>query len=94
MGHKYAIVKDGIVQNLIQWDGDEYHADGELIEATHDAWIGGGYTDGAFVPRPIEPAPEPTAEQMQAEADKASARSKLEALGLTEAEINALIGSV
>jgi len=94
MSHKYAIVKNGIVQNLIQWDGGEYHADGELIEATHDAWIGGAYTDGAFVPRPIEPAPEPTAEQLQAEADKASARSKLEALGLTEAEINALIGAV
>ena len=94
MSHKYAVVKDGIVKNLIQWDGGEYHADGQLIEATHDAYIGGAYTDGAFVPRPIEPAPEPTAEQMQAEADKASARSKLEALGLTEAEINALIGSV
>ena len=94
MSHKYAVVKNGIVQNLIQWDGDEYHADGELIEATHDAWIGGAYTDGAFVPRPPEPAPEPTAEQLQAEADKASARSKLEALGLTGAEINALIGAV
>ena len=94
MSHKYAVVKDGIVQNLIQWDGDEYHADGELIEATHDAWIGGAYTDGAFVPRPPEPAPEPAAEQLQAEADKASALSKLEALGLTEAEINALIGAV
>jgi len=94
MSHKYAIVKDGIVQNLIQWDGGEYHADGQLIEATHDAYIGGAYTDGAFVPRPPEPEPEPTAEQLQAEADKASARSKLEALGLTEAEINALIGAV
>jgi hypothetical protein len=94
MSHKYAVVKDGIVQNLIQWDGGEYHADGQLIEATHDAWIGGAYTDGAFVPRPPEPALEPTAEQLQAEADKASARSKLEALGLTEAEINALIGAV
>ena len=89
MSHKYAVIKNGIVQNLIQWDGDEYHADGELIQATHDAWIGGAYTDGAFVPRPPEPAPEPTAEQLQAEADKASARSKLEALGLTEAEIKA-----
>ena len=94
MSHKYAVIKNGIVQNLIQWDGDEYHADGELIQATHDAWIGGAYTDGAFLPRPPEPAPEPTAEQLQAEADKASARSKLEALGLTEAEINALIGAV
>jgi hypothetical protein len=94
MSHKYAVVKDGIVQNLIQWDGDKYQADGELIEATHDAWIGGAYTDGAFVPRPPELEPEPTAEQLQLEADKASARSKLEALGLTEAEINALIGAV
>jgi hypothetical protein len=94
MSHRYAIVKDGIVQNLVQWDGDEYQVDGELIEATHDAWIGGAYTDGAFVPRPLEPAPEPTAEQLQAEADKASALSKLEALGLTEAEISALIGAV
>lgn len=94
MSHRYAIVKNGIVQNLIQWDGDEYQADGQLIEASHDAWIGGAYTDGAFVPRPPEPEPEPTAEQLQAEADKASARSKLEALGLTEAEINALIGAV
>jgi len=93
MSHKYAIVKDGIVQNLIQWDGGEYQADGQLIEATHDAWIGGAYTDGAFVPRPEEPTPEPTEEELQLEANKISARSKLEALGLTEAEINALIGN-
>ena len=93
MSHKYAIVKNGIVQNLIQWDGGEYQADGEMIEATHDAWIGGAYIDGAFVPRPEEPAPEPTEEELQLEANKISARSKLEALGLTEAEINALIGN-
>ena len=90
MSHKYAIVKNGIVQNLIQWDGDEYQVDGELIEATHDAWIGGAYIDGAFVPRPIEPAPEPTAEQLQAQADKESANQKLRDLGLTDAEIEAL----
>lgn len=90
MSHKYAVVKDGIVQNLIQWDGDEYQADGELIEATHDAWIGGAYIDGAFVPRPVEPAPEPTAEQLQAQADRQSALDKLTALGLTKQEIQAL----
>jgi len=90
MSHKYAIVKNGIVENLIQWDGGEYHADGELIEATHDAWIGGAYTNGAFVPRPPEPAPEPTAEQLQAQADRQSAFDKLTALGLTEQEIFAL----
>ena len=91
MSHKYAIVKDNVVQNLVQWDGvSEFNVDGELIEASHDAWIGGAYTDGAFVPRPPEPAPEPTAEELQAQADRQSAIDKLTALGLTEQEIKAL----
>jgi hypothetical protein len=91
MSHKYAIVKDNVVQNLVQWDGvSEFNVDGELIEASHDAWIGGAYTDGAFVPRPPEPAPEPTAEELQAQADRQSALDKLTALGLTEQEISAL----
>ena len=91
MSHKYAIVKDNVVQNLVQWDGvSEFNVDGELIEASHDAWIGGAYTDSAFVPRPVEPAPEPTAEELQAQADRQSALDKLTALGLTEQEIQAL----
>jgi len=91
MSHKYAIVKDNVVQNLVEWDGvSEFNVDGELIEASHDAWIGGAYTDGAFVPRPVEPAPEPTAEELQAQADRQSALDKLTALGLTEQEIAAL----
>jgi len=91
MSHKYAIVKDNVVQNLVEWDGvSEFNVDGELIEASHDAWIGGAYTDGAFVPRPVEPAPEPTAEELQAQADRQSALDKLTALGLTEQEIQAL----
>jgi len=91
MSHKYAIVKDNVVQNLVEWDGvSEFNVDGELIEASHDAWIGGSYTDGAFVPRPVEPAPEPTAEELQAQADRQSALDKLTALGLTEQEIYAL----
>ena len=88
---KYAIVNSGIVENIIEWDGtSEYHTDGVLVEADANAWIGGAYTDGAFVPRPPEPEPELTPEQIQAEADKASAVSKLQALGLTDAEIEAL----
>ena len=91
MSHKYAIVKDNLVQNLVEWDGvSEFNVDGELIEASHDAWIGGAYTNGAFVPRPPEPAPEPTAEELQAQADRQSALDKLTALGLTEQEISAL----
>ena len=91
MSHKYAVVKDNVVQNLVEWDGvSEFNVDGELIEASHDAWIGGSYTDGAFVPRPPEPQPEPTAEELQAQADRQSALDKLTALGLTEQEIQSL----
>jgi hypothetical protein len=91
MSHKYAVIKDNVVQNLVEWDGvSEFNVDGELIEASHDAWIGGSYTDGAFVPRPPEPEPEPTAEQLQAQADRQSALDKLTALGLTEQEIQSL----
>ena len=87
----YAIIKSGIVENIVEWDGtSDYNVDGVLVEADANAYIGGVYTDGAFVARPPEPEPEPTPEQIQAEADKASAISKLEALGLTDAEIEAL----
>jgi hypothetical protein len=92
---KYAIVNSGVVRNIIEWDGiSKYHADGVLVEANANAWIGGVYADGAFVARPPEPEPEKTVEQIQAEADKASAISKLEAIGLTEAEIKALSSGV
>ena len=92
---KYAIVKDSAVKNIIEWDGvSEFNVDGELIQADANAYIGGVYADGAFVARPPEPEPEKTAEQIQAEADKASAVSKLEALGLTDAEIKALSGGM
>lgn len=93
MSHKYAIVKDGVVTNLVQWDGtSEFNVDGYLVEATHDAWIGGGYADGTFAARPAPEPVEPTAEELQAATDKQSAVDKLTALGLTEDEINALIG--
>tara|TARA_B100001142_G_scaffold17129_1_gene15899 strand:- start:6015 stop:6296 length:282 start_codon:yes stop_codon:yes gene_type:complete len=92
---KYAIIKSGIVENIIEWDGtSEYQTDGVLVETDANAWIGGVYADGAFVARPPEPEPEPTAEELQAQADKASAVSKLEALGLTDAEIKALSGGL
>tara|TARA_Y100000310_G_scaffold280899_1_gene300962 strand:- start:820 stop:1092 length:273 start_codon:yes stop_codon:yes gene_type:complete len=87
---KYAIVKDSLVTNMVEWDGvSEYTVDGELVEADANAYIGGEY-NGSFVARPPAPAPEPTAEQLQAQADKESANQKLKALGLTDAEIEAL----
>jgi hypothetical protein len=86
----YAIVKDSIVTNIVEWDGvSEYQVDGELIRADANAYIGGEY-NGSFVARPPEPEPEPTAEQLQRQADKESANQKLRDLGLTDAEIEAL----
>jgi len=54
----YAIVKDGIVKNVIIWNGDKpYDVEGEiLVEATADTQIGGTY-DGAF--HYVEPDPGP-----------------------------------
>jgi hypothetical protein len=73
----YAIVKNSLVTNLVEWDGvSEYIVDGELVEADANAWIGGEY-NGSFVARPVEPEPEPTPEQAQKAADKASANAKL-----------------
>ena len=52
---KYAIVKNSTVTNIIEWDGsNEYTADGEIIVADDNAYIGGTY-DGSFIARPVEP---------------------------------------
>ena len=89
---KYAIVKDSLVTNMVEWDGSsEYTVDGELVQADANAYIGGTY-NGSFVARPVEPEPEPTEEELQKAADKQSAHDKLSALGLTDAEIIALTG--
>ena len=87
---KYAIVKDSLVTNIVEWDGSsEYQVDGELVQTTDVAYVGGTY-NGSFVARPVEPEPEPTAEELQKAADKASANAKLKALGLTDDEIEAI----
>jgi len=87
---KYAIVKNSLVTNIVEWDGSsEYTVDGELVEADANAWIGGEY-NGSFVAKPPAPPYEPTAEEIQKAADKQSAHDKLSALGLTDAEIEAI----
>jgi hypothetical protein len=91
---EYAIVKDSLVTNIVEWDGSasfQIAADGELIQADENAYIGGTY-NGSFVARPPAPPYEPTAEEIQRAADKQSAHDKLSALGLTDAEITALTG--
>ena len=48
---RYAIIKSGIVDNIIEWDGvSKYQVDGQLVLANDDTYIGGAYTNNAFVP--------------------------------------------
>jgi hypothetical protein len=88
----YAVVKNGVVENVVVWDGVAEFSipDSELIEATADARIGGTY-DGAF--HFVEPTPpEPTAEQVARQAKLDSVKSKLENLGLTTEEVQEAFG--
>ena len=89
----YAVVKNGVVDNMIVWDGVREFSipDSELIEATSDARIGESWDGNVFTF--VEPTPpEPTPEQVANAENKASAESKLAALGLSEAEISAVFG--
>jgi len=46
---KYAIVKDSIVTNIVEWDGEsEYTVDGELVQADDKAHVGGTYDGSSF----------------------------------------------
>jgi hypothetical protein len=89
----YAVVKNGIVKNVIIWNGDKpYDVEGEmLVEATADTQIGGRW-DGNVFTFTAPPTPELTAEQVAEVENKASAKSKLVALGLSEDEISAAFG--
>jgi len=45
----YAIVKDGVVENIVEWDNKtEFDVDGELIEITSDTRIGGSWDGNVF----------------------------------------------
>ena len=88
----YAVVKDGVVESIVVWDGQTtFSVEGsELIEATNDTRVGGTY-DGAF--HYVEPTPpEPTAEEVARQARLDSVKSKLEALGLTTEEVQEAFG--
>jgi hypothetical protein len=89
----YAVVKNGTVKNVIVWNGDKpYDIEGEvLVEVTADTRIGGSWDGNVFTF--VEPTPTPpTAEQVADATNKASAKSKLAALGLSENEISAAFG--
>jgi hypothetical protein len=89
----YAVVKNGVVENIVIWDGVAEFSlpDSELIEVTETAHIGGSWDGNVF--SFVEPTPpEPTAEQVADAENKANAKSKLAALGLSEDEISAAFG--
>ena len=90
MAH-YAVVRDGIVENIIIWDGhgESPVSDANVIEATVDARIGGSWDGSVFT---LPPAPEPTPEQVAAAEARSSAIEKLKALGLNDAEIASITG--
>ena len=55
---KYAIIKSGIVENIVEWDGtSEYQTDGVLVEADTNAKIGGSWDGNVFTF--VEPEPQP-----------------------------------
>ncbi len=92
---KYAIVKDSLVTNIVEWDGvSEYQVDGDLILADDNAYIGGEY-NGSFVSRPVEPDTRTYADKRRAEYPSieecihAILDDDLEALQAKRAEIKA-----
>lgn len=84
----YFIIKDNTIINTIVWDGETeytYHdPDCTMIPAIDYIGIGATLVDGEWI------MPEPTTAPV--DSVKASAIEKLSALGLTQEEINALIG--
>ena len=85
----YMIIRDNTIINVIVWDGvsDYFVEEGEQLlpwDEDQKPWIGWTLVDNTWI------APEPIAQPIND--NKASAIEKLSALGLTEAEINALIG--
>ena len=79
---KYAIVKSGIVDNIVEWDGiSKYQVDGILVEADENTWVGGTYSDGAFAVR--VPTAEEEAAQEEAEVKESLRQSMITKLAVT-----------
>ena len=50
---KYAQIINNKVENIILWDGISPidFIEGEVVLADENAWVGGSYEDGAFIPQ-------------------------------------------
>ena len=85
----YLILKDNKVINTVLWDGEsDWTASEGTTAVVAPAGVGIGWTKSGSNWIAPEPAPAPAEDP-----NKVSARAKLAALGLTEAEITALIGA-
>ena len=85
----YLVIKDNTVINTVLWDGEsDWAAPEGTTTMIAPAGVSIGWTKNGSNWIAPEPAPEPTPDP-----NKVSARAKLAALGLTEAEITALIGA-
>ena len=61
----YAIIKNSIVSNIVEWDGvSEFPVDGDIVACDENAYIGGRYDNG-FIAREPEISPEPTYDQLR-----------------------------
>ena len=87
----YLVIKDNTVINTVLWDGEsDWAAPEGTTTMIAPAGVSIGWTkSGSNWVAPVYAAdPEPTPDP-----NKVSARAKLAALGLTEAEITALLGA-
>lgn len=85
----YLVIKDNTVINTVVWDGEsDWAAPEGTTVLVAPAGVGIGWTKSGSNWIAPEPAPAPAEDP-----NKISARAKLAALGLTEAEITALIGA-
>ena len=84
----YAIINtSGDVINTIVWDGNNWQPPvGHIAVATAEASIGWTYVDGVFIAPEPEPTPEPEPVPVL------TTEQKLEAAGLTVAELKELFG--
>lgn len=85
----YLVIKDNKVINAVEWDGESDWAapEGTTVQiAPTGVGIRWTLVAGDWV------APEPPPAPVE-NPDKASAKAKLAALGLTESEISALLGA-
>ena len=61
----YAIIKNSIVSNIVEWDGvSEFPVDGDIVACDESAYIGGRYDNG-FIAREPEISPAPTYAQLR-----------------------------